>query len=304
MGVEDYRVKVGWAVSPKRKRLHNALGANGVLAIMDLWGWCAQNRTDADLSDMDAEDVEMAANWAGPPGALIKVLISEKIRLLDRHEGGYRVHDWKDHNGWAVKQEGRRGKGTKGGKASALSRRKRMENLTQTKLSSNQIATKTESSSNQIEPVVQHAINPLPSPSLPSPSFPFPSLPEFNQDPATIKVNGKDLTEDADTVYAKENPETKRLLKKLEEERIAEGEAEVARLAAVKESDTEDEEWVDEMDPERRKNTSVWSARLEWKDLSPSDRDYIRKHRLPTIGGPDYSGTNYAEEGKEGPLPF
>jgi len=100
--VEDIRVLVAWRDHPKRKKLQRRLGADGVVALLDLWLWAAANRTGGVLTAMSEEDVEIAAQWAGQPGAFVRELVA--LRLIDRADDDQELlslHDWGDHQRWA-----------------------------------------------------------------------------------------------------------------------------------------------------------------------------------------------------------
>ena len=99
-GVDDIRVEVTWRDHHKRKKLHRRLGADGVLALLDLWLWAGKNRPDGVLTALTAEDVEINAQWTGEPGALVTALL--EVRLLDQNGGVMVLHDWPDHQGWAT----------------------------------------------------------------------------------------------------------------------------------------------------------------------------------------------------------
>lgn len=93
--VSDIRLIVGFRTHPKREKLRRRLGADGVLALVDLWLWAGGSRPDGSLDGMTDEDIEIAAGWMGAPGALVAAL--RDVGFLD----GYQLHDWQDHQGWA-----------------------------------------------------------------------------------------------------------------------------------------------------------------------------------------------------------
>jgi hypothetical protein len=111
--MDDYRVSTSWRDHPKRKKLERRLGRDGVLAIMDLWAFCANtpSRRSGDLSGMDDEDITLAANYpvddasgnataceayANKCAAFVAVL--SELRLIDGVSGAYRVHDFEENN--------------------------------------------------------------------------------------------------------------------------------------------------------------------------------------------------------------
>lgn len=102
----DIRLKTSFRDHRKRKKLHAKLGAEGVLAFIDLMLMAAETRPDGVLTDMDKTDVALDANWQGSHEELVSTLI--EVRLLDVLEDGtYAIHDWQDHNAYAAAAEKR-----------------------------------------------------------------------------------------------------------------------------------------------------------------------------------------------------
>ena len=101
----DFRIKTSWRKSRKRKRLKRKLGAEGVLAVEDLWAYCAEERTNGDLCGLTHEDIADEADWDGDPGDFVDTLVD--LRLLDGMPGAYRIHDWDDHNPYVASSEER-----------------------------------------------------------------------------------------------------------------------------------------------------------------------------------------------------
>lgn len=95
---DDFRIKQGFTRHPKTIRLRRRCGADGVLSFIDLLDFCS--RTDGrelgDLSGMDTEEIEIAANWDGQPGALVEALVS--VGYIDGEPGTYLVHEFAEHN--------------------------------------------------------------------------------------------------------------------------------------------------------------------------------------------------------------
>lgn len=94
----DIRLAVGFFDHPKTIKLERLLGLQGVVSLMRLWLWATQNRPDGVLSEMDIDDIEIAARWNGEQRALYDVLT--KLRFVDTVDGEPHLHDWKDHNEW------------------------------------------------------------------------------------------------------------------------------------------------------------------------------------------------------------
>ena len=70
----DIRLSVGFFDHPKIIKLERLLDLEGVVALMRLWLWAAQNRPSGILSGMDEEDIEIAARWKGDPRAFNAVV--------------------------------------------------------------------------------------------------------------------------------------------------------------------------------------------------------------------------------------
>ena len=123
----DIRIKLDLFEHPKLRKLRRRLGAEGVLGLLRLWLWAAANRPDGLLRGLDADDLELAAQWEGQPGELAAALC--ELRLLDflpleKEEGAapalppsergsapagvaFRIHDWCEHQPWASRTEER-----------------------------------------------------------------------------------------------------------------------------------------------------------------------------------------------------
>ena len=95
----DFRVDAGVFTHIKTKRLRRALGAEGVEALFRLWAYAAGCKHGADKVYTE-EDVELAVDWGGDPGALVAALAG--VGWLDAADGGYLIHDWDEHNQYAA----------------------------------------------------------------------------------------------------------------------------------------------------------------------------------------------------------
>lgn len=95
----DFRIDVGFFHHPKTKRLKRALGLEGVFALQQLWAYAAANKHDAEKV-YSVEDVELAVDWDGEPGSLVSVLAA--VGYVDAVPGGYAIHEWETHNGYAA----------------------------------------------------------------------------------------------------------------------------------------------------------------------------------------------------------
>lgn len=98
----DIRLSCGFWSHPKTKRLVKRLGLEGVRSLQVLWLWAAQERPSGCLSGMDAEDIELAADWNGEDGKFFAECLG---RWIDEAEDGFCLHDWEDHNAWASEAE-------------------------------------------------------------------------------------------------------------------------------------------------------------------------------------------------------
>lgn len=108
----DIRLSLDFFDHPKSKKLKKRLGLEGVMALLKLWAWTAGNRPGGMLAGLDAEAVELAADWDGEEGAFVSTLLD--LRLLDDVDGTFSIHDWEDHQAYASKSEERSRRGSAG----------------------------------------------------------------------------------------------------------------------------------------------------------------------------------------------
>lgn len=85
---------------PKTKKLIRKCGQAGAWNLIRLFLFVAANRPDGDLAGMDDDDIEIAADWQGDEGAFVAALV--EVRFLAGELGARAIHDWADHNPWAV----------------------------------------------------------------------------------------------------------------------------------------------------------------------------------------------------------
>jgi hypothetical protein len=95
----DIRLKTDIMQHHKIIKLRKKFGAAGVLAFISLLLYAGVHRTKGTLSDMDNEDIAIAAMWDGDADKLVDTLHS--LRLLDKDGVWYSIHDWAEHNPWA-----------------------------------------------------------------------------------------------------------------------------------------------------------------------------------------------------------
>lgn len=106
MSAMDIRLAVGFTDHPKTAKLQRMAGAEAVVCLLRLWLWARVNRPDGILTRMDQDDIEIAAGWAGEPGAFAKAIFA--VGFLDHGDGEWAVlHDWDEHQGWACGQKRR-----------------------------------------------------------------------------------------------------------------------------------------------------------------------------------------------------
>ncbi|HEY5850413.1 MAG TPA: hypothetical protein VIT62_06565 [Lysobacter sp.] len=95
----DARLSTGLPAHPKTKRLLRRLGPAGGWFLVRLILWARNSRADGDLDGMTDEDIELAVDWTGEPGAFVKAMA--EAGFLDGGDGQHRLHDWADHQPWA-----------------------------------------------------------------------------------------------------------------------------------------------------------------------------------------------------------
>lgn len=101
----DIRLSLGFFTHPKTIKLQRRLGLEGVFCLQRLWCFTAQHRCSGILSDMDSEELAIAAGWVNDVTTFVTTLV--QLRWLDDVDGVYRVHDWLDHNGFASSADDR-----------------------------------------------------------------------------------------------------------------------------------------------------------------------------------------------------
>lgn len=95
----DIRINTMLMTNPKTKKLRRRLGGDGFYSLIALWVYTATTRPEDGELGSDIETIEIAADWLGEEGLFVRTLVD--IGFLDCHEGGYRVHDWAEHQPWA-----------------------------------------------------------------------------------------------------------------------------------------------------------------------------------------------------------
>ena len=111
----DIRLSLEFFDHPKTKKLRKRLGTEAVFCLLKIWTWTAGNRPGGVLTGLDAEAVELVADWGGEEGALVAALC--ELRLLEENGGVFAVHDWEDHQAYASRSEERSSKARKAAEA-------------------------------------------------------------------------------------------------------------------------------------------------------------------------------------------
>lgn len=97
----DFRIQISLFTHPKFLKLHRQLGDAGTMALIRLFAYAAQNKPDGVLTNTDADDLALAAGFDGNAETFISTLV--KVRFIEvRSDGVYCIHDWAEHNPWAV----------------------------------------------------------------------------------------------------------------------------------------------------------------------------------------------------------
>jgi len=96
MARNDIRLVIGFHRHLKIRKLHKTLGSDGVLSLLILWMYAAENRKTGLLHGLDHKDIADASEWKGNPRKFVRTLVS--IGLLDETDDGtMKIHDWKSH---------------------------------------------------------------------------------------------------------------------------------------------------------------------------------------------------------------
>jgi hypothetical protein len=112
----DIRIAVSFKGHRKRKRLRMMLGPDSTDYLLDLWISTAMNHPTGILHGMDATDIALEAGWEDDPEKFVSAL--QTCGFLDQDEdGAYALHDWEDHQGYAIHAEKRTEKARKAAQA-------------------------------------------------------------------------------------------------------------------------------------------------------------------------------------------
>lgn len=111
----DIRLVIGYFDHPKTIKLKRILGLEAVESHIRLLMFAAQYKPSGIFAEMTADDIEIAGNWTGQPGALVEQLLA--VRLLEKDGETFHLHDWKDHNGYAAHAQERKEQARKASEA-------------------------------------------------------------------------------------------------------------------------------------------------------------------------------------------
>jgi hypothetical protein len=103
----DIRLAVSFRGHRKRKRLRLLLGAGSTDCLIDLWIATAMTHPSGVLQGMDEIDIALEAGWEGDPQQFVTALV--ECGFLEKTDNGaYALHDWSDHQGYAIHAERRK----------------------------------------------------------------------------------------------------------------------------------------------------------------------------------------------------
>ena len=96
----DIRISTNLVKHHKIKRLIRQTGYEGFYSLICLWTYVSLTAVNGRLTNMDALDICLAAEWAGDDcEGFVKVLAD--LRLIEKDGDDYVIHDWQQHNPWA-----------------------------------------------------------------------------------------------------------------------------------------------------------------------------------------------------------
>ena len=103
----DIRLAVSFRGHRKRKRLRLLLGSGSTDCLIDLWIATAMTHPSGVLQGMDEIDIALEAGWEGDPQIFAAALV--ECGFLEKNDSGaYALHDWSDHQGYAIHAERRK----------------------------------------------------------------------------------------------------------------------------------------------------------------------------------------------------
>lgn len=97
----DIRISVSFRNHRKRRKLRIILGENSTDYLLDLWISTAMNHPSGRLEGMDEVDIALESGWEKDPTSFVEALM--KCGFLEKDQDGtYFLHDWDDHQGYAI----------------------------------------------------------------------------------------------------------------------------------------------------------------------------------------------------------
>jgi len=109
----DIRVDTKFLQHPKTMKLYRRLGAEGLVSLLRLWFWTAENRPDGILHGLDEEDIDLISNWPDPTGRRDQAdhdqtgpsFCQQAMELgwIDTADDGTLcLHEWAEYNPWVA----------------------------------------------------------------------------------------------------------------------------------------------------------------------------------------------------------
>jgi hypothetical protein len=123
----DIRVDTSWLTHRKRWRLQDALGGDGIAAIIDLWIYAAIHcPNDGILRGLNERDIIRVSQFKGT-GDLVKTLSDPEILFLDPPTStrkDYKLHNWRERQPYLAHSRERSVKASTAAKAKHLQAKK------------------------------------------------------------------------------------------------------------------------------------------------------------------------------------
>lgn len=96
----DIRLATTFVGHRKRKRLKRLLGPGYLDYLIDLWLRVAQCCPDGELTEWTPQDIADEAGYDGDADKFINALIDSGWLECDKKTKNFRLHDWRDYQGW------------------------------------------------------------------------------------------------------------------------------------------------------------------------------------------------------------
>lgn len=113
----DIRVDTKFFQHPKTMKLQRLLGPGGVVGLLRLWLWAAENRPSGVLHGLGPDDLDLIAggdqtdqtDQTGPRSSFCSV--AKELGWVDEEDGVLVLHEWAQHNPWAADAPNRSDRG-------------------------------------------------------------------------------------------------------------------------------------------------------------------------------------------------